>query len=89
MSNMYGLDVQAVRTLGSQLNTEADALDGTLRKLTAALEQTQWVGPDATKFRNEWQGQHTVALRNVIEALRATSGSAKSNADAQERVSGS
>jgi uncharacterized protein YukE len=89
MSNMYGLDVQAVRTLGSQLNSEADALDSTLRKLTTALEQTQWVGPDATKFRNEWQSQHSVALRNVIEALRATSNSAKQNADAQEQVSGS
>ncbi len=89
MSNMYGLDVQAVRTLGTQLNSEADALDSTLRKLTTALEQTQWIGPDATRFRNEWQSQHAVSLRNVIEALRATSTNARQNADAQEQVSGS
>lgn len=89
MSNMYGLDVQAVRSLGTQLSTEADALEQTLRKLSSSLAQTQWVGPDATKFRNEWDSQHSVALRNVIEALRVTSSNAKSNADAQEQVSGS
>ncbi len=89
MSNMYGLDVQAVRSLGTQLSQEADSLEATLKKLTASLAQTQWVGPDATKFRNEWESQHTVALRNVINALRTTSSSAKSNADAQEQVSGS
>jgi uncharacterized protein YukE len=87
MSNMYGLDVQAVRTLGTQLSSEADQLEATVRKLTSALEQTQWVGPDATKFRNEWQSQHSVALRNVVEALRQTSTNAKQNADAQEQVS--
>lgn len=87
MSNMYGLDVNAVRTLGTMLSAEADQLESTVRKLTSTLEQTQWVGPDATKFRNEWQSQHTAALSRVIEALRTTSTNAKNNADAQEQVS--
>ncbi len=89
MTNMWGLDVQQVRQLSSQLNQKAGEIESALSTLTSALGNTQWVGPDATNFRNDWSGQHTSALRQVIQALRDAATKAQQNANAQEQVSNS
>lgn len=87
MSNVWGLDVQQVRELGTNLDREADAIDAILSKLTGVLNNTQWTGPDATQFRNDWSGAHSAALRKVGQALRDTAQLARTNANAQEQVS--
>lgn len=84
---VWGLDVQQVRQLGQQLNQKAGEIESILGSLTSALNATQWEGPDATAFRNEWSGQHTSALKQVINALRDASTKATQNASAQENVS--
>lgn len=87
MANVWGLDVQQVRDLATNLDREADSIDQILSKLTGILSNTQWSGPDATQFRNDWQGTHSTALRKVSQVLRDTANSARSNAAAQEQVS--
>ena len=87
MSNVWGLDVQQVRDLATNLDREADSIDQILSKLTGILSNTQWTGPDATQFRNDWQSSHATSLRKVAEALRAVSSQARSNASAQEQTS--
>lgn len=89
MTNMWGLDVQQVRQLSSQLSQKAGEIESALSTLTSALGNTQWEGPDATNFRNDWSGQHTSALRQVIQALRDAATKAQQNANAQEQVSNS
>ncbi len=84
---MWGLDVQQVRQLGSQLTQKAGEIETLLSTLTNALNSTQWEGPDATAFRNEWSGQHTAALRNVANALRDAGAKATQNASQQESTS--
>lgn len=87
MSNVWGLDVQQVRDLATNLDREADAIDQTLSRLTGILNNTQWTGPDATQFRNDWQGNHSNALRKVGAALREVAQAARANANAQEQTS--
>ncbi len=87
MANVWGLDVQEVRTLASQLETEAAQIDQILQKLTTTLTNTQWTGPDATQFRNDWQSAHTAKLRQVSQALKDAANTARQNATAQEQVS--
>ncbi len=82
---LWGLDVQQVRTLSTQLNQKAEEIEGILSTLTNTLGSTQWEGPDATAFRNEWSSTHTAALRQVINALRDASSKAQQNAAAQEK----
>jgi WXG100 family type VII secretion target len=84
---VWGLDVQQVRQLSSQLNTKAGEIESALSTLTSLLSNTQWEGPDATAFRNDWSGQHTAALKQVITALRDASTKAQQNANAQETTS--
>lgn len=86
---VWGLDVQQVRALSSQLNNKAQDIDSILSQLTNALSQTQWEGPDATQFRSDWSGQHTSALRQVSQALRDAAQKASQNASAQEQTSNS
>jgi len=85
---VWGLDVEQVRQLGTQLQNKAGELEGTLSQLTTLLNNTQWEGPDAQAFRADWQGQHTAALKNVINALNDAGRKAQSNAAAQEQTSG-
>ncbi|BDZ39628.1 WXG100 family type VII secretion target [Microbacterium suwonense] len=84
---LWGLDVQQVRQLSSQLNQKASDIDGVLSSLTGVLNNTQWQGPDATQFRNDWTGQHTSALRQVAQALRDAANKAQQNAAQQEQAS--
>lgn len=87
MANIWGLDVQQVRDLATNLDREADSIDALLSKLTGLLNNTQWTGPDATQFRSDWQGAHTTALRKVGQALRDTAIQARNNANSQEQTS--
>lgn len=87
MSNVWGLDVDQVRRLSSELNSEAGALAGIISKLTALLSNTQWSGPDAERFRSDWEQVHARALRQAETALRETSEAARRNADQQENAS--
>jgi uncharacterized protein YukE len=87
MANIWGLDVEQVRALGTNLDREADSIDQILSKLTGVLNNTQWTGPDANQFRSDWQGVHSVVLRKVAAALRDTAGAARNNAAAQESAS--
>jgi hypothetical protein len=84
---VWGLDIEQVRLLGSQLQQKAEEIDGILSTLTNALDGTQWLGPDATAFRGEWSGQHSAALRQVSSALRDASSKASTNAQQQESAS--
>ena len=86
---VWGLDVQQVRQLSSQLNQKAADIDSVLSTLTSALNSTQWEGPDANQFRSDWSGQHTSALRQVAQALRDAGQKASQNAAAQEQTSNS
>ena len=84
---VWGLDVQQVRQLSAQLRNSAESIQQTLTTLTGALNGTQWTGPDAEQFRNEWSSTHTASLRNVINALQDASQKAARNAEAQEQAS--
>lgn len=84
---IWGLDIQQVRQLSTQLNGKAADIDSILSTLTNVLNSTQWEGPDANNFRNEWTGQHTSALRQVAAALRDAASKAQQNAAQQEQTS--
>ncbi|MCJ1696299.1 WXG100 family type VII secretion target [Rathayibacter caricis] len=84
---VWGLDVEQVRTLSSKLNQEASTIQQVLSTLTSQLGNTQWSGPDAEQFRNDWSSTHTAALNRVINALQDASQRASQNAAQQESAS--
>jgi uncharacterized protein YukE len=84
---VWGLDVEQVRSLSKQLNTQSQQVQQILTTLTSALQSVQWTGPDADGFRNDWNGQHTASLKQVIAALEDASQKAAKNASDQEATS--
>ena len=84
---IWGADVQQLRDLGNKLQQGASEIETQKSNLNKVLHSTDWKGPDADKFREEWSGTHTTQLTKVAEALKEASTRAKRNADQQDQAS--
>ena len=84
---IWGADVNQLKTLGSKLQAGSQEIENQKSMLTKVLAGTQWMGPDADKFRNEWNGEHVAALTRVSQALQQASQQATRNAADQESAS--
>ena len=84
---IWGADVAQLKTLGTKLQAGSQEIDNQRSMLTKVLAGTQWLGPDAEKFRNEWNGEHVAALTRVSQALQQASQQATRNAADQESAS--
>jgi uncharacterized protein YukE len=84
---IWGADVDQLRELGNKLNTGANEIDSQRNLLNSALDNTQWEGPDADRFKEQWRGEHTSKLKQISEALRDAGNRAKQNAEQQSDTS--
>ena len=82
-----GMDVEAVRQLATQMDSKATDIDTIMNTLNSTLGNTDWLGTDATNFRNDWSTVHMVNLRNVANALRNAATAARTNATEQDNAS--
>ncbi|WP_445154897.1 hypothetical protein ACTWLI_01125 [Arthrobacter sp. Hor0625] len=84
---IWGADVDQLKVLGTKLRAGAQEIDNQRSILTKVLAGTQWLGPDADKFRNEWNGEHVANLSRISQALQQASQQANRNASDQEGAS--
>lgn len=84
---LFGQDVDQVRQLATQLNAKASDIESVISQLTSAVTSVQWMGPDAERFKSDWQGQHVPKLREVVGALQRASQDASRNATEQQQAS--
>ena len=84
---IWGADVEQLRQLGNKLQAGASEIETQKSTLTKVLSGTDWKGPDADKFRQEWSGTHTTMLTKVAEALKDAGNQAKKNAEQQSQAS--
>lgn len=82
-----GMDIPAVRQLATQMDAASSEIEQLINRLTSALAGTEWVGNDASAFRDEWQSSHTTNLRQVSERLKTVAEQARKNASEQEAAS--
>ncbi|MFD6444879.1 C2 family cysteine protease [Promicromonospora sp. NPDC060204] len=87
MSEMYGADISALRTLGNTMVQQSDVLETAVGQITQAVSETAWSGPDHEGFLEEWHVTHSGALRAVALGLAEVGRRVIANADAQERTS--
>jgi len=66
----------------------ANEINGMVKLLNGKVQNTSWVGPDATKFKNDWWPQHRQHLLKMVSDLDGFGQSALNNASDQKRVSG-
>ena len=84
---IWGADVQQLKDLGSKLQAGASEIETQKSNLNKALHGTDWKGPDAERFRSEWDSNHMTQLSKVADALKEAGQKAKQNADQQDQAS--
>ena len=81
-----GMDVEQVQNLSRQLDQKATDITNMISTLNITLQSTEWKGPDADQFRNDWNSTLSQKLRQVSESLKQASQSASRNAREQQEV---
>ncbi|MBN9192436.1 alpha/beta hydrolase [Microbacterium sp.] len=84
---MYGADVAQLRDTAAELRRSAERLTSSRTELSATLAASPWSGPDAERFRGEWQGALSRILQDAGARLAAAADALERNAADQEATS--
>ena len=57
------------------------------QQISSQVNSVWWKGPDADRFRNEWEGQFSAQLKKIAEALRQTGTIVRKQAQQQRQTS--
>ncbi|MGY5765864.1 hypothetical protein ACXET9_11750 [Brachybacterium sp. DNPG3] len=87
MNMAKGMDVAEVRRMAEQLRDAAEEITRIEQELTSGLEEVDWTGPDADRFRGQWSGEMVPAIQQVSAAVDDLGGTADRNAADQESIS--
>lgn len=87
MNATKGMAVDEVRKMAKQLADAAEEIDRIKEELTNGLEEVDWTGPDADRFRSQWQGEMVPALQSISQAVGELGTTAESNASQQDAAS--
>lgn len=83
-----GADAHQLRETARRFQEAADRLQSSVKSLTAITGNAAvWRGPDADRFRSEWNAQSVRGLNNATQALRDGAEALRRNADEQEAAS--
>jgi len=83
-----GLDPEQMDALATKMTNEASTISDIVTQITSQVNSTWWQGPDAERFKGEWEGTHSSALRNAADALDQVAQLVRSEAQQQRQVSG-
>ena len=83
----WGADTDQLKTLSAKLQQGSAEIEKQKSALTSALQSTNWTGPDADKFRSDWESQHAAQLAKIAQALDEAGKQASRNAQQLEEAS--
>lgn len=86
---LKGMNVEEVRAMARQLHDAADEITRIQEELTRGLEDVDWTGPDADRFRGQWAGEMIPALQQIMTSVTDLGDTADRNAAEQESTSNS
>jgi WXG100 family type VII secretion target len=82
-----GADVEQLDGLARRFQEESSQVDQLISRITSQINEVWWQGPDAERFKSEWQGTFTQQLRNISTALRDAGTNVSRQATAQREAS--
>jgi uncharacterized protein YukE len=82
-----GLDPEALAALQRQLKADAEAIKSLTAKLDGLLKAAWWEGPDATRFRSDWDGIHRTQLGRISLELDNAAKNVATNVTQQQQAS--
>jgi len=89
MSLTHGMNIEAIEKLANDLKTEASKvgeISGRVTKLMADAK-TNWKGPDADKFDDEWNSTYKSRMKELQQKLDELGTKASNNAKEQQSAS--
>jgi len=87
-STVWGADVAQLRTLAQTFGKASENLLQQSSQLGQSINSAQaWKGPDAVRFKSEWNSSHRTVLMNAASALKKQSRFLLTQADEQETAS--
>ena len=89
MTMSHGMNVEDVRRMGAQLQTEAGNIQTLMGTIEGLITNAAWAGPDAEAFKGSEWPTIKAALNNAAEQLNTFGLKAVQNAEAQSQVSAS
>ncbi len=87
MNATKGMNVDEVKRMSGQLRDAAEEITRIEQELTRGLEDVNWTGPDADRFRGQWSGEMVPALQQIMNAVNELGDTADRNAAEQEATS--
>lgn len=85
---VQGADAGQLRSIATQLNKGASALESSAKTLHSLIgTTTQWRGPDADRFRSQWSSSSVRSIATAVDALRQAADTLRRNANEQETAS--
>lgn len=87
MNGFWGADTEALRTMGAVCTRRADALADLEHLLSSTIENLEWFGEDAERFRADWNGTVRSGLQDQEVQLRHHARRLAQHADEQESAS--
>ncbi len=81
------MDTESVQTLGTDLRDAGDRVQELCARLQARLADTEWIGQDANRFREDWDGRLRPTLEEAQGALTTAAGIADGHVRNQTAVS--
>ena len=83
----YGADIEQMQQLEQTLRQQAEALQNIMSTIRSRVQATDWRGPDADRFRSQWDTTHTQNLNRVVSELQQVADTVRSNWMQQQQVS--
>lgn len=87
MNATKGMNVDEVKRMSGQLRDAAEEITRIEQELTRGLEDVDWTGPDADRFRGQWSEEMVPALQQIMNAVNELGDTADRNAAEQEATS--
>ena len=90
MTNLSGMDLDAVRGLARDLETQAQQIQQIIAAIQSVIGRGPaiWKGQDFDQFQDWWQNKHRAELQAIAERVHGLGQSAANNASSQEHASG-
>lgn len=83
-----GMDTQSVQSLSSDLRDAGERVQELAARLHGRLDGTEWIGQDATRFRDDWQARLSPTLEQARGALDIAAAIADGHVRNQTAASG-
>ena len=82
-----GNDPEQLDQLSKKFEQEAQQIQQATQQISSQVQSTWWKGPDAERFKSEWNGTYAAQLRKISEALKQVGTTVRKQAQQQRQTS--